>query len=127
MVKVEGMSQVTDTSIVALRLHHCRAEHAMRDAQYHLAALNYRRCLETAESRFDCQAVSFFALKLVECYTHMGLSGKANSFRQLAHCCSSTNNLEDCLWHTSPHLDNASSEAWAEWGKDDWDDNAAVF
>ncbi|WP_380099653.1 hypothetical protein [Deinococcus radiophilus] len=50
-------SQAKD--IVSLRLSHCRAERAAQQRQYHLAALHYRHCLETAELREDCQAVRF--------------------------------------------------------------------
>ncbi|GGN37110.1 MULTISPECIES: hypothetical protein [Deinococcus] len=70
--------------IVSLRMSHCRAEHAAREAQYHLAVLHYRTCLEAAERREDCRAVEFFALKLAGCYDQMGLNAKAASFRALA-------------------------------------------
>lgn len=81
------MNAVIDTSIVSLRLHHCRAERAMNHAQYHLAALHYRYCLEAAEQRYDCRAVQFFALRLADCYAHMRLPHKAQAFQRLAHCC----------------------------------------
>ena len=68
------------TDIVSLRMSHCRAEHAAAEAQYHLAVLHYRECLETAERREDVQAVEFFALKLAECYEQMGLLDKARQF-----------------------------------------------
>ncbi|GGB62823.1 MULTISPECIES: hypothetical protein [Deinococcus] len=72
------------SDIVSLRMSHCRAEHAAREAQYHLAVLHYRTCLEAAERREDCRAVEFFALKLAGCYDQMGLKAKAASFRALA-------------------------------------------
>ena len=72
------------TDIVSLRMSHCRAEHAAAGAQYHLAVLHYRECLEAAERREDCRAVEFFALKLAECYDAMGLLEKARHFRALA-------------------------------------------
>ncbi|GAA5514497.1 hypothetical protein Dcar01_03253 [Deinococcus carri] len=72
------------TDIVALRMSHCRAEHAALGAQYHLAVLHYRECLESAERREDCRAVEFFALKLAGCYEQMGLTDKAAHFRALA-------------------------------------------
>ncbi|UFA49856.1 hypothetical protein [Deinococcus radiophilus] len=75
-------SQAKD--IVSLRLSHCRAERAAQQRQYHLAALHYRHCLETAELREDCQAVRFFALRLADCYEQMELSPKAQAFRDLA-------------------------------------------
>ncbi|GGO35413.1 hypothetical protein [Deinococcus humi] len=70
--------------IVSLRMSHCRAEQAAGAAQYHLAVQHYRACLEAAESREDCQAVQFFALKLSGCYEQMGLRDKAAQFRALA-------------------------------------------
>ncbi|WP_272976047.1 hypothetical protein [Deinococcus geothermalis] len=72
------------TDIVSLRMSHCRAEHAASGAQYHLAVLYYRECLEAAERREDCRAVEFFALKLAACYEKMGLTEKAAHFRALA-------------------------------------------
>lgn len=72
------------TDIVSLRMSHCRAEHAASGAQYHLAVLHYRECLEAAERREDCRAVEFFALKLAGCYEQMGLLDKAAGFRALA-------------------------------------------
>ena len=72
------------TDIVSLRMSHCRAEHAASGAQYHLAVMHYRACLEAAERREDCQAVEFFALKLAACYEQMGLAEKARHFRALA-------------------------------------------
>lgn len=79
------MSSVrVQSDIVSLRMSHCRAEHALTAAQYHLAALHYRCCLEAAEVRQDCQAVRFFALKLADCYDHMHLREKAAQFRALA-------------------------------------------
>lgn len=72
------------TDIVSLRMSHCRAEHAASGAQYHLAVLHYRECLEAAERREDCRAVEFFALKLAACYEQMGLAEKAGHFRALA-------------------------------------------
>lgn len=72
------------TDIVSLRMSHCRAEHAASGAQYHLAVLHYRACLEAAERREDCHAVEFFALKLAACYELMGLTDKAGHFRALA-------------------------------------------
>lgn len=72
------------TDIVSLRMSHCRAEHAASAAQYHLAVLHYRDCLEAAERREDCHAVEFFALKLAACYELMGLNDKAGHFRALA-------------------------------------------
>lgn len=77
-------ASATPSDIVSLRMSHCRAEHAARSAQYHLAVLHYRTCLEAAERREDCRAVEFFALKLAHCYEHMGLPDKAASFRALA-------------------------------------------
>lgn len=71
--------------IVTLRMTHCRAEQAARLAQYHLAVLHYRTCLEVAELRQDGQAMQFFALKLADCYEHMGLREKARSFQALAN------------------------------------------
>lgn len=70
--------------IVTLRMTHCRAEQAASLAQYHLAALHYRTCLEVAELRQDAQATSFFALKLADCYEQMGMPGKAAQYRDLA-------------------------------------------
>lgn len=70
--------------IVSLRLCHCRAERTAQQGQYHLATLHYLGCLEMAERREDCKAVRFFALRLAECYSNMGLSAKAQSFRELA-------------------------------------------
>lgn len=70
--------------IVTLRMTHCRAEQAATLAQYHLATLHYRTCLEVAERREDAQAVQFFALKLAGCYETMGLREKALHFRALA-------------------------------------------
>lgn len=72
------------TDIVSLRMSHCRAEHAASTAQYHLAVLHYRDCLEAAERREDCRAVEFFALKLAGCYACMGLHDKAAQFHALA-------------------------------------------
>lgn len=77
-------ASILPSDIVSLRMSHCRAEHAAREAQYHLAVLHYRTCLETAERREDCRAVEFFALKLAGCYDQMGLNAKAASFRALA-------------------------------------------
>lgn len=70
--------------IVSLRMSHCRAEHAAQSAQYHLAVLHYRECLEAAERREDPQATEFFALKLAHCYAQMGLREKAAHFHALA-------------------------------------------
>lgn len=70
--------------IVTLRMTHCRAEQAARLAQYHLAVAHYYTCLEVAEVRQDAQAMQFFALKLADCYEHMGLRDKARSFHALA-------------------------------------------
>lgn len=70
--------------IVSLRMSHCRAEHAAQAAQFHLAVMHYRECLEAAERREDSQATEFFALKLAECYAQMGLRDKAEHFRALA-------------------------------------------
>ncbi|BDP43195.1 hypothetical protein DAETH_31640 [Deinococcus aetherius] len=72
------------TDIVSLRMSHCRAEHAAEGAQYHLAVMHYRVCLEAAERREDCRATQFFALKLAACYDEMGLTEKAAGFRALA-------------------------------------------
>ncbi|MBZ9750597.1 hypothetical protein GO986_13040 [Deinococcus sp. HMF7620] len=80
---MSAASSIT-SDIVSLRMSHCRAEHAARSAQYHLAVLHYRTCLEVAECREDCRAVEFFALKLAHCYDRMGLGQKAASFRALA-------------------------------------------
>lgn len=77
-------SSRVQSDIVSLRMSHCRAEHALVTAQYHLAALHYRSCLEAAEARGDCQAIQFFALKLAACYDHMNLRQKAAQFRALA-------------------------------------------
>lgn len=60
------------SDIVSLRMNHCRAELAAKEARYHLAALHYRTCLEAAEVRQDAQATRFFALRLGECYEAMG-------------------------------------------------------
>ncbi|EYB69425.1 hypothetical protein DEIPH_ctg008orf0163 [Deinococcus phoenicis] len=54
------------------------------EAQYHLAVLYYRECLEAAERREDCRATQFFALKLAACYDQMGFAAKAAHFRALA-------------------------------------------
>lgn len=70
--------------IVSLRMSHCRAEHAAQAAQYHLAVMHYRECLEAAERREDSRATEFFALKLAECYGAMGLGEKASHFHALA-------------------------------------------
>lgn len=70
--------------IVSLRMSHCRAEHAARGGQLHLAVMYYRACLEGAEVREDPQATEFFALRLAQCYAEMGLSDKAAHFRALA-------------------------------------------
>lgn len=70
--------------IVSLRLAHCRAEHAAKEGQYHVAVLHYRTCLESAERREDRQAMQFFSLRLAECYDAMGLRKKATDFRWLA-------------------------------------------
>lgn len=70
--------------IMALRMCHCRAEQAARLGQYHLAARQYRTCLEAAERREDTQAIQFFALKLAECYGQMGFHDKAAAFTALA-------------------------------------------
>ncbi|RJF72264.1 MULTISPECIES: hypothetical protein [Deinococcus] len=70
--------------IVTLRMTHCRAEQAARLAQYHLAVMHYRTCLEVAELRQDAQATQFFALKLADCYERMGLRHKAQGFQTLA-------------------------------------------
>lgn len=88
MATLPAMTAVisAQSDIVSLRMSHCRAEHAARSAQYHLAVLHYRTCLEVAERREDCRAVEFFALKLAGCYDQMGLSSKAASFRALADC-----------------------------------------
>ena len=72
------------TDIVALRVAHCRAERAAQGGQYHLAVLHYRDCLEAAERREDCQAMRFFALRLGDCYAHMGFAEKAQQFHSLA-------------------------------------------
>ncbi|SEJ58069.1 hypothetical protein SAMN04488058_11129 [Deinococcus reticulitermitis] len=72
------------SDIVSLRMAHCRAEHAAREAQYHIAVYHYRLCLETAERREDQQATEFFALRLAECYARMGMRDKATSFLALA-------------------------------------------
>ena len=72
------------TDIVSLRMFHCRAASAVQGAQYHLAVMHYRTCLESAERREDAQAMRFFALKLSECYAQMGLRDKAMQFRLLA-------------------------------------------
>ncbi|WP_084048031.1 hypothetical protein [Deinococcus hopiensis] len=72
------------TDIVSLRMSHCRAEHAALGAQYHLAVLHYRECLEAAERREDIRAIEFFALKLAGCYEKMGFHDKAAQFRALA-------------------------------------------
>jgi hypothetical protein len=72
------------TDIVALRISHCRAEHAEGGAQYHLAVRHYRDCLEAAERREDARATQFFALKLAACYDQMGFTEKADEFRALA-------------------------------------------
>lgn len=72
--------------IVALRMTHCRAEHAAGSGLLHVAVQHYRACLEAAERREDCQAVRFFALKLEECYAQMGLPDKADQFRALGRC-----------------------------------------
>lgn len=72
------------SDIVALRMAHCRAEHAAREAQYHVAVYHYRLCLESAERREDQRATEFFALRLAECYGRMGLRDKAASFLALA-------------------------------------------
>ncbi|WP_291423668.1 hypothetical protein [Deinococcus sp.] len=72
------------SDIVTLRISHCRAEHAAKQSQYHVAVLHYRCCLEAAECRQDHKATQFFALKLADCYEHMGLLGKAGTFRALA-------------------------------------------
>ncbi|PTA68828.1 hypothetical protein [Deinococcus arcticus] len=77
-------ASTVQSDIVSLRMSHCRAEHAAGSAQYHLAVLHYRTCLEAAERREDCRAVEFFALKLAGCYERMGLTQKAASFRALA-------------------------------------------
>lgn len=70
--------------IVSLRMFHCRAARALEGAQYHLAVMHYRTCLESAERREDIQAMRFFALKLSECYAQMGLRDKASQFRLMA-------------------------------------------
>ncbi|GHF39097.1 hypothetical protein HNQ07_001786 [Deinococcus metalli] len=70
--------------IVSLRMSHCRAEHAAKAAQYHLAVLHYRECLESAEQREDIRATQFFALRLAECYGAMNLREKAAHFHALA-------------------------------------------
>lgn len=75
---------VASSDIVSLRMAHCRAEHAAREAQYHVAVYHYRLCLETAECREDRQATEFFALRLAECYGRMGMPGKAAAFHALA-------------------------------------------
>lgn len=80
---MKGVSTV-HSDIVTLRMNHCRAEHAAREAQYHLAVKHYRECLEAAERREDSQATEFFALKLAECYGFMGLREKAAQFSALA-------------------------------------------
>ena len=77
-------SSRVQSDIVSLRMSHCRAEQAVRTAQYHLAVLHYRCCLEAAENREDCQAIRFFALKLASCYEQMHLREKALQFRALA-------------------------------------------
>ena len=88
MATLPAMTAVisAQSDIVSLRMSHCRAEHAARSAQYHLAVLHYRTCLEVAERREDCRAVEFFALKLAGCYDQMDLGSKAASFRALADC-----------------------------------------
>jgi hypothetical protein len=70
--------------IVSLRMSHCRAEHAAQAAQYHLAVLHYRECLECAEQREDIRATQFFAARLAECYAAMNLREKADHFHALA-------------------------------------------
>lgn len=81
---MNGISSLA-CDIVTLRMTHCRAEQAANLAQYHLATLHYRTCLEVAELREDAQAVQFFALKLADCYEFMGLREKAVNFRALGH------------------------------------------
>lgn len=76
----------TPTDIVTLRMTHCRAEQAAEGAQFHLAVMHYRSCLEAAERREDCQAVRFFALRLGDCYRRMGLADKAAQFDALGRC-----------------------------------------
>lgn len=88
--------QSAPSDIVSLRMTHCRAEHAAASAQYHLAVLHYRTCLEAAETRQDERATQFFALKLADCYDQMGFGAKAASFRALAGSDDSTP-LSDAL------------------------------
>ncbi len=100
MFKIRVMSVVTgerntfQNDIVSLRLNHCRAEHAAKSDQYHLAVLHYRTCLESAECRQDCQAIEFFALKLASCYEMMGFHKKAEQFVNLAESCHSSRSFE---------------------------------
>ncbi len=72
------------SDILSLRMTHCRAEHAAKQAQYHLAVQHYRACFEAAECRQDARAMQFFALRLADCYDQMGMRGKASAFRALA-------------------------------------------
>lgn len=72
------------SDIVSLRMTHCRAEHAAKEAQYHLAVLHYRACFEAAEYRQDIRAMQFFALRLADCYDLMHFAAKAAGFRALA-------------------------------------------
>ena len=87
LLKLQVMNATSSVAcdIVTLRMTHCRAEQAANLAQYHLAVAHYRTCLEEAELRQDAQAMQFFALKLADCYEHMGLREKARGFHALAN------------------------------------------
>jgi len=79
----------TPPVIVTLRLAHLRAQEAVKRGAWHVATTQYLSCLELTEKRGDAACFSFFALRLFECYSRMGLSEKAKIYRQMAEMDSS--------------------------------------
>ncbi|MBB6098233.1 hypothetical protein HNR42_001658 [Deinobacterium chartae] len=70
--------------IVALRLSHLKAQTAAQQGALHLAVQQYLVCLERAERRQDPACMAYFAERLCECYTRMGLPDKAKAYKELA-------------------------------------------